>query len=72
MKSAAEKLNVKEISLELDRILNQLEELNMISETVNNIILILLSQITIYLTMYDNYNSIFSSLDTRFTSMFRN
>ncbi|XP_025195843.1 pentatricopeptide repeat-containing protein 2, mitochondrial-like [Melanaphis sacchari] len=33
VKSAAEKHNDKEISLELDRILNQLEELNMISET---------------------------------------
>lgn len=33
VKSAAEKHNDKELSLELDRILNQLEELNMISET---------------------------------------
>ncbi|KAL5240115.1 hypothetical protein ACI65C_007525 [Semiaphis heraclei] len=33
VKSAAEKLNDKEISLELDRIFNQLEELNMITET---------------------------------------
>ncbi|XP_060839367.1 pentatricopeptide repeat-containing protein 2, mitochondrial-like [Rhopalosiphum padi] len=33
VKSAAEKHNDKEVSLELDRILNQLEELNMISET---------------------------------------
>lgn len=33
VKSAAEKHNDKEISLELDRIFNQLEELNMITET---------------------------------------
>ncbi|CAH1709878.1 unnamed protein product [Aphis gossypii] len=33
VKSAAEKHDDKELSLELDRILNQLEELNMISET---------------------------------------
>lgn len=42
MKSAAEKHNDKELSLELDRILNQLEELNMISETVSKKILFLL------------------------------
>lgn len=36
MKSAAEKLNEKEISMELERIINQLEEMNMITETVSN------------------------------------
>jgi len=48
VKSAAEKLNDKEISLELDRIFHQLEELNMITETVSNKMLFLLS-ITMYL-----------------------
>lgn len=43
MKSAAGKLNDKETSLELDRIFNQLEELNMITETVSNTILFLFS-----------------------------
>lgn len=37
MKSAAEKLNDKEISIELERIIHQLEELGMISETVSNL-----------------------------------
>lgn len=44
MKSAAEKHNDKETSLELERIFNQLEELNMITETVSNNILFLFSQ----------------------------
>jgi len=49
VKAAAEKHNDKETSLELDRIFNQLEELNMISETVSNNILFLFSQITMCL-----------------------
>lgn len=49
MKSAAEKHNDKETSLELDRIFVQLEELNMITETVSYKMLFLLSQITMYL-----------------------
>jgi len=49
VKSAAEKHNDKETSLELERIFNQLEELNMITETVSNNILFLFSQITTYL-----------------------
>lgn len=36
MKSASEKLGDKDISLELERILKQLEELNLITETVSN------------------------------------
>lgn len=36
MKSAAEKLDDKDILLELERIINQLEEMNIIAETVSN------------------------------------
>jgi len=51
VKSAAEKHNDKETSLELDRILNQLEELNMITETVSDKMLFLLSQIGNYINL---------------------
>jgi len=37
VKASAEKLNDKEISMELERILKQFEELNIIADTVSNV-----------------------------------
>lgn len=41
VKTASEKLADKEIALELERILHQLEELNLITDTVSNRLLFL-------------------------------
>lgn len=80
VKSTAEKLDDKNISLELERIINQLEEMNIINETVSNFIykffsaiiiyytyiIIIISQFTyiIYIIIFNLFDIFFQTLDS--------